>query len=67
MPASVAILPTVGTIARRLNVPLHRIEYIIEARRIRPEGRAGNARVFSEAAVERMASELRRIDEERTL
>ncbi|MCH8808192.1 MAG: hypothetical protein IH986_19180 [Planctomycetes bacterium] len=65
MSADVTILPTVGEIARRLNKPLHRVEYIIDARRIRPEGRAGNARVFSEAAVERIASELRRIDEER--
>ena len=58
--------PTVGEIARRLNLPLHRVEYVIGARNIQPVGRAGNSRVFSEAAVDRIASECRRMDAERT-
>jgi hypothetical protein len=51
--------PTVGEIARRLGQPVHRVEYVIKARRIQPSGRAGNCRVFSEADVERIAEELR--------
>lgn len=58
-------LATVGEIARQLGEPLHRIEYVIRARRIRPESRAGNSRVFSDAAVNRIASEIRRIDAEK--
>ena len=56
-------LPTVGEIARRLGQPLHRVEYMIDSRRIRPIGRAGNSRVFSEAAVDYIKAELKRIDE----
>ena len=55
-------LPTVGEISRRTGEPVHRIEYVIRSRDIRPAGRAGNLRVFSEADVEHIASELRRID-----
>ena len=57
--------PTVGEIARWLGVPVHRIEYLVRARGIEPSGWAGHARVFSEAEVERIASELRRIDEDK--
>ena len=65
MSVSAPSLPTVGEIARRLSQPLHRVEYIIRARDLRPVGRAGNARVFSEADVDFIRSELRRIDEDR--
>ena len=65
MRASVPSVPTVGEIARRLGVPLHRVEYIIRARNIGPIGWAGNARVFSEADVAHIAGELRRIDHEK--
>ncbi len=58
-------LATVGEIARRLRIPIHRVEYVTRARHIQPAGRAGNCRVFSETAVSRIASELRRIDAEK--
>lgn len=58
-------LPTVGTIAKELGVPLHRVEYVIESRNIEPLGMAGNARVFDEAAVVRIRSELARIDQDK--
>ena len=58
-------LATVGEIARRTGYFLHRVEYIIKARNIRPSGRAGNARIFSDADVDRIESELQRIDSER--
>lgn len=65
MPASPPIVPTVGSIADRLGVPIHRIRYIIESRRIEPTGKAGNARVFTDADVDLIASVLNRIQRER--
>ena len=62
MSISAPTMPTIGEIARRLGEPTHRIEYVIRARRIRPCGRAGNARVFPEAAVEAISIELKRIN-----
>lgn len=62
MSISAPTLPTIGEISRRLDKPIHRIEYVIRARRIRPCGWAGNARVFPEDAIEAIAIELRRID-----
>jgi hypothetical protein len=54
--------PTIGVIAERLGRPLHKIEYIIKARKIWGIGRAGNARLFSEDDVRLIALELQRID-----
>ena len=48
-------LPTTGEIARRLNVPTHRVNYVVESRGIEPAGWAGHAKVFSEADVQRIA------------
>jgi hypothetical protein len=62
MSISTPTLPTIGEIARRLGEPIHRVEYVIRARRIRPCGWAGNARVFPEEAVDAIALELHRID-----
>ena len=62
MSISTPTLPTIGEIARRLGEPIHRIEYVIRARRISPCGWAGNARVFPEEAVDAIALELQRID-----
>lgn len=56
---------TVGEIARRLGQPVHRIEYIILSRKIQPAGWAGHSRVFVDSDLSRIASELRRIAEER--
>ena len=64
MPASTPNVPTVGEIARRLGVPVHRVEYVVRARGIRPSGWAGNARIFTDADVDRIAGELRRIQAE---
>lgn len=58
------VYSTVGTIAERLREPIHRVEYVIRTRDIRPEAWAGNCRVFSEASVARIAAELQRIDHE---
>ena len=63
--AACVVQPTVGEIARRTGYPVHRVEYVIRSRNICPSSRAGNARVFTEADVEQIASELRRIDAEK--
>ena len=57
-------LPTVGEIARRLRVSVHRIEYILRSRQIPPATYAGNLRVFSQDKVELIAAELERIASE---
>jgi hypothetical protein len=59
------LLLTVGEIARRLNTKVHRIEYIIRSRKIEATGWAGHARVFSQANLDHIASELTRMDADR--
>jgi hypothetical protein len=56
---------TVGEIAARLGQPVHRIEYIIDSRGLRPTAWAGHARIFSEADVTYIEQVLRRIAAER--
>jgi hypothetical protein len=58
-------LLTVGEIARRLQTKVHRVEYVIRSRHIEASGWAGHARVFSEAAFERIKSEIKRMDSDR--
>lgn len=62
---TIPIVPTVGEIARRLGVPIHRVEYLLRARKIQPSGWAGNSRVFTDGDVNYIAAELRRIDVEK--
>jgi hypothetical protein len=59
--ADASHMATVGEIARRLDVPTHKVQYILRTRNIRPSGIAGNCRVFGDADVERIAAELRAI------
>lgn len=56
---------TVGELARRAGVPVHRVTYVIETRGIEPLGRAGQARVFSQAAAEQVLQELQQINSSR--
>ena len=58
-------LNTVGELAAKVGAPLHRIEYILTSRDIRPAARVGNYRMFDERGVEQVRHELRRIDRER--
>lgn len=53
---------TVGKIARRLGQPVHRVEYVLRSRNIRPVAIAGNARVFSENTVDAVSKALRDMD-----
>jgi hypothetical protein len=59
------MLLTVGEIARRLGREVHRVEYVIRSRRLRPVGWAGHARVFSDADLQYIAAELQRIARDR--
>ena len=56
---------TVGEICRRLGEQPHRVRYIIDTRRLRPQSRAGVAAIYTEADLDFIRSELRRIDEEK--
>ena len=49
---------TLGVIATRLNLPIHRVEYLIRARDIQPICRAGRFRVFDEQAVSAVKNEV---------
>ncbi len=53
---------TIGQICRHLDVPLHRVEYVINSRSILPCGRVGNCRLFRQADVERIAQALASIE-----
>jgi hypothetical protein len=55
-------LATLGTIARRCGTVESRVAYVIRSRRIRPAGRAGNAWVYSDAAVATIAAALKDIE-----
>lgn len=56
---------TTGEIARRLGVAVHRVEYVISTRRIQAAGRAGIAKVYSDAQLRYIEKELKQIEEER--
>jgi hypothetical protein len=51
-------LKTLGTVARELGVPLHRVQYAVLARGIKAAGRAGVLRLFDARAVEQIAAAL---------
>ena len=56
---------SVGEIAQRLSVPLHRVEYQIRTRDIRPQVTAGGRNFYNKATLQRIAGELQKIDEEK--
>jgi DNA-binding transcriptional MerR regulator len=60
-------MPTVGEIARRNGVSVHKVEYVIRSRNMQPAARAGNARVFGAEDVERIGAELRCIAAEKEM
>ena len=65
MSSTIRVL-TLGEICRRLpQYPQHRIEYVLKTRDVKPSCRAGNLRIYAEHDLAFIASELRRIDEER--
>jgi hypothetical protein len=53
---------TVGEISRRWSEPLHKVEYAIRSRRIRPAARAGIARVFDAEGLAQIEAALREMN-----
>lgn len=51
-----------GEIARRLNVPVHRVEYVIRTREISPLIVAGGRNFYSEASIEQISQVIAAID-----
>lgn len=59
-------LLTVGRVAAELNVPLHRVLYVLATRaHVRPRARAGSLRLYDRAAVAMVRHELTAIDARR--
>lgn len=52
-------LLTVGLIAKQLNLPIHKVLYLITSRNIRPIQRAGSLRVFSEDTIDILRAEMK--------
>ena len=52
-------LITVGKMAADMGVPIHRVEYVIKARRIKVSALAGKYRLFDRAAVALVAEALK--------
>ena len=50
------VLYTMGQIALLLNMPLHRVRYVVETRHIEPTTRAGQLRMFTDADLEQIRS-----------
>ena len=53
---------TAGRIAEHLGVAVHRVQYVVRSRRIRPSARAARLRLFDREAVSRIADKLHAID-----
>ncbi len=53
------VFVTVQQIAARCTCPVHRVEYVLRTRGIPASARAGNTRLFSPEAVDRITQELR--------
>ncbi len=49
---------TSGSIARRFNVPLHRVVHFLRSRGVRPIARVGQLRVFAESDADMVGREL---------
>lgn len=49
---------TLGVLAERLGVPVHRAEYLVRSRQIKHVERAGHLRIFDEKAVEILQREI---------
>lgn len=63
MRESVPRLATIGEVASFLEVPIHRVQYVLRTRsHIRPTAVAGGSRCFDDHAIEQIAMEIQKID-----
>ena len=66
MTGSIPRLATIGEVAKLLQVPLHRVAYVLRSRpHIRPRARAGCARCFDDNGIAQIQHELSNIDTRR--
>ena len=60
-------LHTVGLIAEKIGVPVHRVEYVLRTRNIKPAFRAGGLRIFTPEQADDIAEVIQSIDDCREL
>lgn len=66
MPKTIPKLITVGVIAERLNVPIHRVHHVLSTRpHIQPAAVAGKTRLYSSVAIAQVRYQLTVIDARR--
>lgn len=58
---------TVGDMARELELPIHRVQYLIRSRNIQPTQRAGLIRLFDEATLTALINEANAIEARRNM
>jgi DNA-binding transcriptional MerR regulator len=51
-------LPTIGVIAHRLGVSVHRVKHAVEVLELTPVALAGGKRIFDEAGIKRIEENL---------
>lgn len=68
MPTTEPQLNTVGVIAEKLSVPLHRVLYVLKTKSdINPVARVGRTRVYDRSAIEKIRAELESMDDPSSL
>ena len=56
-------LNTLGKVAQHLQVPVHRVQYVLRSRpHLQPAATAGRLRLFDDETIEQIAKELQTID-----
>lgn len=52
---------SIGHLSEKFNVPVHRLEFAINSRKIEPCGWAGNSRIFDESGAAKVGAALTEI------
>lgn len=60
MRTGIESLLSIGELVSELGVPLHRIQYLLRSRGLKPTARAGNAFVYGPDTLARLQAELER-------
>ncbi len=56
---------TTSAIAKQLNTPFYRVQYLLVSRRIKESERIGNCRLFPQSVVAQLRREIEKIDARR--
>ena len=54
-----------GGIARELGLPIHRVDYVIQSRRLKPSIVVGGRKLYVRQVLDRVNAEIQQIDSER--